>query len=119
MQVLYAMDEPIRWIPQFIGFFMEFLVSMRRVQKFLLCEEINTGLVDCNNQSVKNKDVNILIEHANFSWGGKKVENKDAEEAKDGEKKKDSGDAKAKVSKHKNKESKILLFVIVFCNWPN
>jgi ABC-type multidrug transport system fused ATPase/permease subunit len=36
MQVLFSIDEPIRWIPQFIGILMEFLVSMRRIQKFLL-----------------------------------------------------------------------------------
>jgi ABC-type multidrug transport system fused ATPase/permease subunit len=36
MQVLFAIDDPIRWIPQFIGILMEFLVSMRRIQKFLL-----------------------------------------------------------------------------------
>ena len=34
--VLGTIKEPIEWIPDFVGTFAEFLVSMRRIQKFLL-----------------------------------------------------------------------------------
>jgi len=34
--IFWTIDGPIRWIPQFIGNFTEFLVSMKRIQKFLL-----------------------------------------------------------------------------------
>jgi len=34
--VLYALYEPIQWFPQFLGVFIEFMVSMKRIQKFLL-----------------------------------------------------------------------------------
>jgi ABC-type bacteriocin/lantibiotic exporter with double-glycine peptidase domain len=88
LQVLFAIDEPIRWIPQFIGTFMEFLVSMRRIQRFLLCDEINSQLVESNNINLKNKDIDVLIEEANFSWAGKK-EKTDDEKEEDKQNKKD------------------------------
>ena len=31
--VMYALYNPIMWIPQFIGVFIEFMVSMKRIQK--------------------------------------------------------------------------------------
>ena len=34
--VLNTIRGPIEWIPKFVGVFAEFLVSMRRIQKFLL-----------------------------------------------------------------------------------
>lgn len=32
-------------LPFFIGQFIEFSVAMRRIQKFLVCEEIQQGLI--------------------------------------------------------------------------
>ena len=33
-------------LPMFIGQFIEFMVAMRRIQAFLICDEINDTLVD-------------------------------------------------------------------------
>lgn len=49
LQVLGQLNMPLRWIPQFIGVFMQFTVSMRRIQKFLICDEINPAIVEQNN----------------------------------------------------------------------
>lgn len=35
LQVMNSLNMPIRWIPQFIGTFLQFMVSMRRIQKFI------------------------------------------------------------------------------------
>jgi ABC-type multidrug transport system fused ATPase/permease subunit len=102
MQVLFAIDDPIRWIPQFIGILMEFLVSMRRIQKFLLWDEINTELVQTCNEDLKKQNIDILISHANFSWGGKKKKSEDDDEEDRDEKQ----DKKNKKSKSKEKSSK-------------
>ena len=88
-QVMFSLEEPIRWIPQFIGVFTEFLISMRRIQKFLLCDEINPNLVQFQSEDLKKKKVDILIENASFTWAGNQEK----------EKKKDNKDS--------NKESKI------------
>lgn len=49
LQVLGQLNMPIRWIPQFIGILLQFTVSMRRIQKFLVCDEINPAIVDKDN----------------------------------------------------------------------
>ena len=53
MQVLYSLEQPIRWIPEFLGVFMEFVVSMKRIQRFLLWDEINPNIIDHNSESAK------------------------------------------------------------------
>lgn len=35
LQVMNSLNMPIRWIPQFIGTYLQFLVSMRRIQNFI------------------------------------------------------------------------------------
>mmetsp|Transcript_33930 Transcript_33930/g.33059 ORF Transcript_33930/g.33059 Transcript_33930/m.33059 type:complete len:120 (+) Transcript_33930:886-1245(+) len=35
--VLNILREPLRWAPNLVGFFIEFQVSMRRIQTFLDC----------------------------------------------------------------------------------
>ena len=47
---------------------------MKRIQKFLLCDEINTSVIDHNNQDLKTDGVDMLIDNCNFTWGGKKDE---------------------------------------------
>ena len=111
LQVLGSLEEPIQWIPHFIGTFMEFLVSMRRIQKFLLCDEIHSELVESDNMDLKNKDIDILIEGANFTWAGNKEKTK--EEKKDEQQDKDDRDNKIKKDKKDNKGSVILKFLNV------
>mmetsp|Transcript_17853 Transcript_17853/g.30300 ORF Transcript_17853/g.30300 Transcript_17853/m.30300 type:complete len:578 (+) Transcript_17853:575-2308(+) len=43
--VFNLINGPIRMLPMFIGQFIEFTVAMRRIQKFILCDEINDDLV--------------------------------------------------------------------------
>ena len=74
MQIIYSLDQPMRWLPEFLGVFMEFVVSMKRIQKFLLWDEINPHLVEYHSSDAKSRGLDILIENANFSWGGQKQE---------------------------------------------
>jgi len=74
LQVLNSLNTPLRWIPSFVGTLLQFSVSMRRIQKFLLCDEIHPAIVDDNSREAQEKDLDILVENANFSWGGKKDE---------------------------------------------
>ena len=76
LQVMNSLNMPIRWIPQFIGTFLQFMVSMRRIQNFIDCDEINPNIVEINWKEIKNKGLDVFVEQANFSWGGKKIENK-------------------------------------------
>jgi hypothetical protein len=48
----------------FIGQFIEFIVAMKRIQKFLLCEEINPTLV-----RIKEQEHGVSIRNSNFHWG--------------------------------------------------
>lgn len=85
-QIFDLLHEPMAWIPNFLGIFMSFMVSIKRIQKFLLCPEMNQNLVEYDSKELQHTDVHILIEKANFSWGGKR-------KAKDG----DNKDAKASI----------------------
>lgn len=93
LQVLNSLNMPIRWIPQFIGTFLQFTVSMRRIQKFLVVEEINPNIVEFNSKEAHEQGLDVLIEKANFSWGGLKDEkadkDKDKKKAKDKKKTKE------------------------------
>ena len=43
--ILNLIKDPLRALPLFIGQLIEFRVSMRRIQDYLLCEEINESIV--------------------------------------------------------------------------
>jgi ABC-type bacteriocin/lantibiotic exporter with double-glycine peptidase domain len=34
--VLFSLEEPVKWLPEFVGHFVEFLVSMHRIHKYLM-----------------------------------------------------------------------------------
>ena len=109
-QVLSSIQEPIEWIPRFIGVFAEFLVSMRRIQKFLLWTEINQKLVESLNQDLQKKDIDILIENASFTWAGNQEKKKDNEDEEEKEKSKVKG---------KGKIQSFHFFEKVFSNFRN
>ena len=48
-----------------ISVFLEFLVSMNRIQDFLLCEEANLSAIEFK----ENNNVSIKIDSSNFFWG--------------------------------------------------
>ncbi|CAI2361540.1 unnamed protein product [Moneuplotes crassus] len=81
--VLRMLEEPIKWVPQFIGEFTQFLVSMKRVEKFLLCDEINQKLVEFSNPNLQENSIDILIENSSFSWAGQKIKEKDGDKDKE------------------------------------
>lgn len=58
---------PISNLPMFLGQFIEFIVAMKRIQKFLLCDEINPTLVQLDQK----EENSIKISNANFHWGFK------------------------------------------------
>ena len=100
LQVLNSLNTPIRWIPSFIGTLLQFSVSMRRIEKFLLCDEVNPAIVEINSMEAQNKDYDIIVENANFSWGGKKDDEIKAKPSKKAEPKKETKETKPK-SKNK------------------
>ena len=67
--------DPIRMLPLFIGFAVEFAISMRRIQEFLLLDEINESIVDRSNirEGGPKPDISFEIRPgSNFYWGLKK-----------------------------------------------
>ena len=77
IQVLRTLELPLRWIPDFISAYLEFNVSMKRIQRFLLCSEINQNLVTSNWKELERSGVDILVENANFTWGGQSENSED------------------------------------------
>ena len=58
----------------FIGQFIEFTVSMRRIQKFLECQEVNPTIITTDQSNVVsdnwNQETALEINgNANFHWG--------------------------------------------------
>lgn len=88
LQVLGTLNMPIRWIPGFVGTLLQFTVSMRRIQKFLICDEVNPAIVEHNSRECRQKDLDILVEDSSFSWGGLKDDDK--KQGKPSSKKEDS-----------------------------
>lgn len=66
IQFLNMLRYSARWLPFFIGLCAEFLVSMSRIQEFLLSEEINPAIID---HDLFSEDDSIQLSSGNFSWG--------------------------------------------------
>lgn len=80
--VFNLIKDPIRELPMSIGFAIEFLVSMKRIQKFLLLEEINETVVS-RKEGTEGPAVEVK-EQSNFLWGIRKNDDeKDKEEEKE------------------------------------
>ena len=45
MTIFNIINGPIRMLPMFLGQLIEFTVAMKRIQQFLLCQEINQSLI--------------------------------------------------------------------------
>ena len=75
---------------------MEFSVSMKRIQKFLLCDEINEEIVDYNSRELQNSNIAISLDNCSFYWGGIKKDSQETDDQKEKDK---------KSSKEKNKGS--------------
>ncbi|CAI2363872.1 unnamed protein product [Moneuplotes crassus] len=67
--IFYSLEQPMRRIPAFIGSYMEFLVSMKRIQKFLQCPEINPNIIKIQDEGLEQSGIDILMNNCNFTWG--------------------------------------------------
>lgn len=74
--------DPLRMLPLFVGSFLEFLVSMKRIQQFMLVDEVNTTIVRSLNREETPNSIEIR-QGSNFHWGVKKEE-KNEEAKKEG-----------------------------------
>lgn len=84
--VLNMIKDPLRMLPLFVGSFLEFLVSMNRIQEFMLVDEVNTTII----RHVDREETPNAIEiraGSNFHWGIKKDDKKDEKHEKNTEKK--------------------------------
>ena len=80
--LLNMLKDPLRTLPNFIGTFLEFLVSMTRIENFLLVDEVNTTIIRRVDREETPNSIEIR-NRSNFHWGfdAKKEEVK-KEEAK-------------------------------------
>lgn len=73
LTVLSLIQQPIRAMPMFIGQMIEFSVSMKRIQKFLLCDEIVPSII--KQQEDSTSETALAIKNSsNFHWGYVSVE---------------------------------------------
>ena len=90
------LNGPIRALPWFFGQFIEFVIAMKRIQKFLVCQEINETVVKKNIDQLA-EDAIEISQSACFHWG---TQPEKSEKDKDDEQKKDH----KKVLKERSKE---------------
>ena len=89
-----VLQGPLLMLPMIINSLIEAMISMNRVQKFLLTEEIMTGCIDYD--QVQDNPVVISVSNGNFYW------NRKGEAAKDIERKENE-----KKDKENNRKSSI------------
>ncbi|CAI2362549.1 unnamed protein product [Moneuplotes crassus] len=81
IQSMNLLKSGARWLPFFFGMLIEFLVSMKRIQSFLLSDEIDLKTIQDSPEPASEA---LIIQKANFSWGfkeEKKVEKSSEEES--------------------------------------
>lgn len=109
LNIFNMIRDPIRMLPLFIGFAVEFAISMRRIQEFLLLDEINETIVDRSTIATREQtrgpkpDISFEIRPgSNFYWGIKETAEKNENGKKKGGKKdkhKDMIDDRKKAKK--------------------
>ena len=67
--VLNSLQEPVRAIAMIYTSFLETLISLKRIQKFMNQENIKEENIITNDERTKGEDVMIKIENGTFSWG--------------------------------------------------
>ena len=63
---LMALQQPLRSLPENITELLDCYVGIKRIQDFLLAEEINTDCIKHNDKNTPN--IAIKIENGNFYW---------------------------------------------------
>ena len=90
LQLLNNLNNSARSLPNFMGGFIEFLISMTRIQEFLDCEEADLSAIEHKSD----KDIALRIEDSNFFWGFEKPE----EDSKKNKKKSKGSDKNNRAS---------------------
>ena len=67
--VLNSLQEPIRAIAMIYTSFLETLISLRRIQRFLNQEDVQNDRIITNDENTKNEGIAVKIEKGTFSWG--------------------------------------------------
>ena len=67
--VLNSLQEPVRAIAMIYTSFLETLISLKRIQKFMNQENIKEENIITNDEKTKEEDIMIKIENGTFSWG--------------------------------------------------
>ena len=67
--VLNSLQEPLRAIAMIYTSFLETLISLKRIQKFMNQENIKEENIITNDEKTKEEDIMIKIENGTFSWG--------------------------------------------------
>lgn len=123
ISVFSIIQLPLRIIPMFVGYLTQFLVSLKRIQRFLLLEEINPTIVSRDQAEAHSalEDAQVaacLRGGSNFIWGLKKKRDGEGDEEdhkavlearKDAKKGKKKGSAKrSKEGKNRGSEQALL-----------
>ena len=67
--VLNSLQEPVRAIAMIYTSFLETLISLRRIQKFMNQENIEEEKIITDDEKTKGEEIMIKIENGTFSWG--------------------------------------------------
>ena len=67
--VLNSLQEPVRAIAMIYTSFLETLISLKRIQRFLNQEDIQNEKVITNDERTQNEGIAVKIEKGTFSWG--------------------------------------------------
>ena len=73
LTIFSKLQGPVRTMPDAINSFLETIVSMKRIEKFIRQQEKDNSLV-IKGKYTKNMEYAIKIEHGTFSWGSDEKE---------------------------------------------
>uniref|UniRef100_A0A453SDS9 ABC transmembrane type-1 domain-containing protein n=1 Tax=Aegilops tauschii subsp. strangulata TaxID=200361 RepID=A0A453SDS9_AEGTS len=65
LATLRVMAEPVRFLPEILTMMIQYKVSLDRIEKFLIEEEIKEG---AERAPPHNSDIRVHVQDANFSW---------------------------------------------------
>ena len=99
------MAGPMAWVPMAVSDFIQLCVSMKRVQKFLMVDEVQTNI----REHVR-LDRDALEIKGNFSWGFE--EKKDKDELK--KEKKDKKEKNKTIPEDNNQEKPLKEFINLY-----
>jgi ATP-binding cassette subfamily C (CFTR/MRP) protein 1 len=69
LTIFTSIQEPIRNLPWIFNNILELVVSMKRVEKLLLQDEIDETQIIHDDVTTLSQGISVKIENGNFSWG--------------------------------------------------